>query len=455
MSATSVDEKHPLELDAARVSVKKPEVRFDVQGEMPDRERVQKAMQNFVKDFGRTAAIYMESCIHCGMCAEACHFYEVSHDPKHTPIWKLEPFKQAYKREYGPFALVYRTLNLKSKVTVEQLQEWQHLIYDSCTVCGRCSLMCPMGIDIASLISQARHGMFHAGLVPHELWAVTERGHREGSPLGATPKVFKDRVEWLADDHEVDIPLDKAKADVLCAMSSIEIMKYPDSVVATARIMNHLGMDWTFRTDGYEATNFGLLSGNASWQKEMSMKLINAAVACGAKTLVLPECGHAYTALRWMGANMYGKPLPFRVLHISEFLAENVQSGKLKLKKVDKTVTFHDPCQVSRRGGATEAPRVVLEALGVNLQEMFPTKGTGWCCGGGGGVVANRRADELRYKVFKIKMEQIDDTGAELPVTSCANCRQTFDDGQAHFKWDKEMQSLLEMVADNLIEEAA
>jgi Fe-S oxidoreductase len=232
-------------------------------------------------------------------------------------------------------------------------------------------------------------------------------------------------------------------------------MKYPDSVVATARIMNHLGMNWTFRTDGYEATNFGLLSGNASWQKDMSMKLINAAVACGAKTLVLPECGHAYTALRWMGANMYGKRLPFRVLHISEVLAENVQNGKLKLKKVDKTVTFHDPCQVSRRGGATEAPRVVLEALGVNLQEMFPTKGTGWCCGGGGGVVANRRADELRYKVFKIKMEQIEDTGAELPVTSCANCRQTFDDGQAHFKWDKEMQSLLEMVADNLIEEAA
>jgi len=163
------------------------EVRFDKQGEMTDAERVGKAMGNFVKDFGRTAAIYMESCIHCGMCAEACHFYEVTKDPKYTPIWKLEPFKQAYKREYGPFALIYRALNLKSKVTARELEEWQHLLYDSCTVCGRCSLMCPMGIDIASLVSQARHGMFHAGLVPHELWAVTERGHREGSPLFGMP----------------------------------------------------------------------------------------------------------------------------------------------------------------------------------------------------------------------------------------------------------------------------
>ena len=450
MSATDVDTKHPLELDKPRFSVKKPEVRYDTQGEMPDDERVKKAMQNFVRDFGRTAAIYMESCIHCGMCAEACHFYVTTENPKYTPIWKLEPFKQAYKREYGPFAFFYRMLNLKPKVTVQRLQEWQELVYDSCTVCGRCSLMCPMGIDIASLVSMARHGMFQAGLVPHELWAVAERAKREGSPLGAKPEVFKDRVEWLADDHEIDIPIDKDKADVLCAMSSIEIMKYPDSIVATAKILNSLGIDWTFRSDGYEATNFGLLSGNSAWQKDMSMKLINAAVACGAKTLILPECGHAYGALRWMGANMYGKPLPFRVLHIAEFLAENVENGKLKLKKVGKSVTFHDPCQIVRRGGAIEAPRKVLEALGVELKEMTPNRATGWCCGGGGGVVTIHRADPLRYKVFQLKMNQIEETGAELPVTTCANCRQTFDDGQAHFHWDKTMGSLLELVADNL-----
>ncbi|MFZ5555741.1 MAG: (Fe-S)-binding protein [Pseudomonadota bacterium] len=450
MSATDIDTQHPLELDKPRLSVKKPEVRYDTQGEMPDDERVQKAMQTFVRDFGRTAAIYMESCIHCGMCAEACHFYVTTENPKYTPIWKLEPFKQAYKREYGPFALFYRLFNLKPRVTVAQLQEWQELIYDSCTVCGRCSLMCPMGIDIASLISLARHGMFQAGLVPHELWAVAERGHREGSPLGAKPEVFKDRVEWLADDHEVDIPLNKDKADVLVTMSSIEIMKYPDSIVATARILNRLGVDWTFRTDGYEATNFGLLSGNSAWQKEMNLKLINAAVACGARTLLLPECGHAYGALRWMGANMYGRPLPFRVMHIAEFLAENVQIGRLKVKKLDKSVTFHDPCQIVRRGGAIEAPRIVLEALGVELREMQPAKGTGWCCGGGGGVVTIHRADPLRYKVFQLKMNQIEETGAEIPVTTCANCRQTFDDGQAHFHWDKTMASLLELVAENL-----
>ena len=59
-------------------------------------------------------------------------------------------------------------------------------------------------------------------------------------------------------------------------------------------------------------------------------------MACGAKVVVLPECGHAYTALRWKGANMYGKPLPFEVKHIAEFLAEQVRAGKLRLRKLDK-----------------------------------------------------------------------------------------------------------------------
>jgi len=180
------------------------------------------------------------------------------------------------------------------------------------------------------------------------------------------------------------------------------------------------------------------------------MKLIDAAIACGAKTLILPECGHAYGALRWQGANLYGKPLPFEVLHISEFLAREVKAGRLKLKPMKESITFHDPCQVSRRGGATQAPRDVIKGLGAELRETEDHGDYNWCCGGGGGVVTILRADPLRHRAFEIKMRQIDAAGGEVVATSCANCRQTFDDGQAHFKWDKTMQSLLEIVAEHL-----
>jgi Fe-S oxidoreductase len=398
---------------------------------MNDEQRAAAAMAAFKRDRTRTTATYMESCIRCGHCAEACHFYVTSGDPRYTPIWKLEVFR-------------------RKKVGAEMLREWQELLYDSCTMCGRCTLACPMGIDIAGLVAQARHGMFAAGLVPHELHAAAERAAREGSPLGATPKVLKERIEWLSDEHEVEIALDRPQADVLVTLSSIELMKYPKSLVALARILDRMGVSWTFRSDGYEATNFGLFSGNLEWQREMSMKLIDAALAAGAKTLVLPECGHAYGAMRWQGANLYGKPLPFRVLHISEFLAEAVREGRLKLKPMAGSVTFHDPCQVSRRGGATSAPREVLASLKADLREMPPSGDANWCCGGGGGVVTLHRADEHRYRAFEIKMKQVEAAGAGRLATSCSNCRLTFDDGQAHYKWDHKMESLLELVAEHL-----
>lgn len=446
---------HPLDLEAKRLTVAKPTARVDKQGDRPDAERVQAAMGAFAKDFGRAAATYMESCIHCGNCAEACPFYLETDDPKYTPIYKIEPFKRAYRRTAGPFAWLHRTLDRRPDVSIEQLESWQELLYDSCTMCGRCTMVCPMGIDIASLVGMARHGMFAAGLVPHELWAVAERAEREGSPLGATPKVFKDRLEWLADEHEVDIRVDQPGAEVLVTFSSIEIMKYPASLVATAKILNHTGYSWTISTRGYEATNFGMLSGNLQWQRDMSMKLIDAAIACGAKVLILPECGHAYTALRWQGANMLGRPLPFRVLHISEFLAENVSNGRIRTRCIPSTVTFHDPCQVSRRGGATQAPRTVLDALGLQRRDTADTGDLAHCCGGGGGVVAIHRADEVRHKAFQLKMRQIDQAGGDILASSCSNCRQTFDESAAHFKWDRKMQSLLELVADNLEEPAA
>jgi len=420
---SDVMQEHPLEHDKERFGLKKPQVRADHQGDMSGDERVALAMENFANDINRTTATYMESCMHCGVCAEACHYYIQTKDPKYTPIWKLEVFKQAYKREASPFAFFYRLFNLKKKVTVEQLEEWQELLYDSCTMCGRCSLVCPMSIDIATLVGQARHGMFKAGLVPHELHAVA-----------------------------TEIFFDEEKADILVTMSSIEIMKYPNSIGATARILNALGESWTFRSDGYEATNFGMMSGNVEWQKHSTMKLIDAAIACGARLVLLPECGHAYGALRWQGAAMYGKALPFKVQHISEYLADVISSGRLKVKKTDQTVTFHDPCQVSRRGGATQAPRTVMSALGVDLHEMTPAADDNWCCGGGGGVVTIHRADELRYKVFELKMDQVEKTGADTVLSTCSNCRQSFNDAKEHFGWDKNVESLLELVADSIIE---
>ena len=320
----------------------------DVQGDRSGADRVAAAMARFARDLDRDTALHLDACVRCGHCADACHFYLATGDARYTPIWKLELFRRTYKRTRGPLAWWHRTLGT-AEPGIDDLEAWQPLIYDACTMCGRCTLACPMGIDIASLVGLARRAMFDAGLVPDDLFDVAQRAEREGSPLGVTPKVLKERLEWLADEHDVTIRVDEPAADVLVTFSSIEIMKYPASLVAIARILNHAGHAWTISTHGFEATNFGMLSGGIDWQRHATMKLVDAAIACRASTLLMPECGHAYTAMRWHGANWLGRPLPFRVLHVSEFLAENVASGRIRVRRVAASATFHDPCQVSRR----------------------------------------------------------------------------------------------------------
>jgi len=408
---------------------------------------VEAATRTFLAHTEEHLVSYLEACVHCGNCAEACHFYEASGDPRHTPAYKLFPIAKAYRRQKFPLSL------FAPRVTEKDLKEWEELLFDTCTMCGRCTTICPMGIDIASIVGGARQAFVEAGLGPDDLLQAADNSRDHGSPLGVTADKLRDRVEWLQDEHEVPIALDKDKADILLTLSSVEAMKYPDSVVAMAKLLNHAGVSWTLSTKGYEATNFGYLAGKADVARIMVQRITEAAEAIGAKTVVIPECGHAFGVLRWSGANMLGRPLPYAVVHISEFMAQLKRDGKLRLKPLEESITYHDPCQISRRGGATEDARFLLQEFAKDFREMTPTGNLNWCCGGGGGVQAIARAAPLRHKVFKIKMDQVEKTGAKTMVSACSNCRLTMDESKAHWKWDGGLASLVEIIADHLIED--
>jgi Fe-S oxidoreductase len=409
-------------------------------------------MRGFSTEIGALSAFRLESCIHCGICADSCHFYIATEDPQYTPIWKIEPFKQAYKRESSAFAPLFRLFGFKREVTAEQLAEWQHLLFDSCNMCGRCSLICPMGIDVAALIEQARHAMFDAGLAPQELYDKAEHQQRTGQPEEST-EPYRDQLLAIGRDFKVDMPMDLPQADVMLCVPRTDIEHYPGAVAALARVMQHLGVSCTFRSDGLVAENYGYFAGGKSWQRDISLRLIEQAIACKAKTLLVPECGHAYTALRWEAADLYGKPLPFQVRHVTEFLADALRSGTLKLRASDTgATTFHDPCQLVRKGGVQDAPREIMKALGVELHELENHGGFAFCCGGGGGVLDIKHAAPLRYRTMEVKLREVDATGAQTFLTTCSDCRQTFDDAQQHFGWDKSPASLLELVASCLVD---
>ena len=418
---------------------------------MSDEARLAAAMQSFVSDFGVTTALHMESCVRCGLCAEACHFYIATGEAKYTPIYRLDPFRRAYLREASPFAPLVRALGLVKKPTIAELQEWQELLYDSCNMCGRCTLACPMGIDIAELVKEARHGMFKAGLVPERL-ALMDRTARQWGSTATPGEDLPDILAEGAKQYGVEIPCDLAQADILVTAAPAELGDNTKALADASKVLNRIGVRWTMHQNGFDASNVGFNNGDLELQERLTRALVDTALKIGATTILLPECGHAYGAARWEAAKWYGAALPLRIIHMTEFLDELIAEGRLRVNKMGETATFHDPCQIVRRGGLQAAARRVLGALGLELIELKNHGVTGFCCGGGGGVVSNQRAAPLRQKVFEMKRQQVEATGAKRFVTSCGQCRITLDMGAKQTHWNKRIESLLELVADHLID---
>ncbi|HRH04982.1 MAG TPA: (Fe-S)-binding protein [Burkholderiaceae bacterium] len=424
---------------------------FDKQGTTSDSDRLKSAVSSFLTDFGTTTALHIEACVHCGLCAQACHFHLATGDAKYTPILKLEPLRRAYQREASAFSPWLKKLGWYKEPSIEDLERWQELVYDSCNMCGRCTVACPMGIDIAELVRDTRHGMYKAGLLPERM-ALMDRTAQQWNSTATPGEDLPDILAEVSKEHGVEIPCDLASADILVTAAPAELGEHTKAMADAAKILNTSGVRWTMHQEGFDASNIGFNNGDVALQEKLTRALIDTAIKIGAHTVLLPECGHAYGAARWEAARWYGKALPVRVIHMTEFLDEMLANGKIKVNKIKHTATFHDPCQIVRRGGLEAAARRVISALGLELVELENHGTTGFCCGGGGGVVSNQRATPLRYKVFAMKQAQVEATGTQHFVTSCGQCRITLEMGAKNANWDKHVDSLLEMVADNLIQ---
>ncbi|HUN91712.1 MAG TPA: (Fe-S)-binding protein [Burkholderiaceae bacterium] len=398
-------------------------------------------------------AAYLSSCMSCGLCAHACLFYTETGDPKYTPIRKLEPLKRLWRQEFTLFGRLARLAGLARPLADADFARWSELVYDSCTLCGRCSMVCPVGNDIAAMIRKIREGLAIAGHAPKGLVDATRRTIEQGSPMGIKPPAFLKVVQHQRDDSGAEIPVDRAGSDYLVVMSSMEIVGSPEYLGALAKIFRQAGLTWTVSSTAYEATNSGIQIGVSDLAKQIVSRIVDAAETLGVKFVVSPECGHAYSALRWEGPNLIGRPYKFRVVHVLELIDELRRAGKLRTKGTfDEPVALHDPCQIVRRGGVVEQPGTLLKAVASKIRETEDQGMLNWCCCGGGGVSANHGAEALRIRVFTKKKSQIEKAGVAHLVTPCGNCRNVIEEALDHYGMKVEVHGLTELVGDHLDE---
>lgn len=398
-------------------------------------------------------AAFFSSCVHCGLCAEACLFYQETRDPQYTPIKKLEPLRRVWQAEFTLFGRIKGLFGLNKKVTDELLAEWEPLLYDSCTMCARCSMVCPVGNDIQYMIRKTREGMAASGHVPEGLITAAGRAVRTGSPMGLQWKTLQVQIDHVQSSTGLTVPIDQAGVDYLVMLSSMEVINFPEYLEAITKIFDHAGVSWTLSTDCFEATNAGIQIGNKDIGRVLVQRIYDAAVKLKVKNVISPECGHAFTAVRWEGPNLIGKPYPFRVFHIIEVLDELRASGRIKTEgKEDDRLSMHDPCNLARKSGVIQQQRNLMDLVAENFVDLKEHGRYQWCCGAGGGVSSNERAAELKMTAFKRKKAQIEEVAPERMVTMCATCRTQLEEGLEEFNMDIPVVGLTEMIAEHLVD---
>ncbi len=415
------------------------------------------ALNFFVKNVGAEVASQLEACTRCGLCADACHFYISTGNPEYTPIWKVELLRRAYEQNYTLLGKIKVALGLDKAIDVDDIAHWAVLDFQACTVCKRCSFVCPMGIDIAGLIGQVRAGLTAAHATPPKLMAMTKNQLEKGSPDGSDEQKWADWFQWGSGQLGRPLPMDVQGADSLVVFTMLELNSFRNNLVHVARILNAAGENWTLSLRARDAFNMGTVIGDGAVQKKLAERIVKVAKELGVKRVVVTECGHGYTTLRQAAHNLFGETLPFEVVHITEMMGDFVRQGRLKLKKGyfdnEHRITYHDACKIQRIGGNFDAPREILNIIAPgSFVEMNLNREESFCCGGGGGVRAIPDAFDLRMEAFSLKAAQMREVDATDVVMSCSNCRLQFQDGFEHFRMSGNVKGLVEMVAEAMIE---
>ena len=414
-------------------------------------EQAEKELEKKYSKLVGTAASNMSA--HCGWCIDSCHVYQATHDPETSPVAKAERIRRVYKKEHDWMSKIFPSWTGAKKLTEEELDKWVKLAFRDCTLCERCVVNCPMGVETPQLISAARAALTAAGKAPEILTQLADMAISKEENAELYKDFFLEQIKEI--EKQLQENMKNPDARIPIENEGAKILYVPLSgahtILPEAMIFNAVGESWTMSM--FEASNYGVFLGDTAKAKRITERIINEAKRLKVKEIVLTECGHAYTTLRWEAPKWFAGPLPFRVRSILEVLDEYVRDGRLKLdpSKNPEPVTYHDSCNLGRKGGLLEEPRRVLKAVAQDFREMTPNRLQSLCCGGGSGLVAISEWSESRIKAGNPKADQIRETGAKIVVTSCDNCRHQITELNEHYYLGIEVTSLCELTAQALV----
>ena len=317
-----------------------------------------------------------------------------------------------------------------------------------CTTCGRCPQQCPRDVrQIDSGVALRRIATEYQVFPPSVTPVRTARGSLvgEGNPL-SEPR--EDRAKWAEG------------LSVKPFTEDMEILYFPGCYLcydprlkkvakATANILNKAGVDFGILGEKENCCGESIRkTGEEELFRRLAKDNIKTFIDNGVKRILVssPHCYHTFK-------NEYPDfMVNFEVIHLSQFLFELIQEGRLKIDgEYVKKVAYHDPCYLGRHNGIYDEPREVLKKIpGLDLNELVDSRVDSLCCGGGGGRVWMETEMDERFS--NIRIQQALDVGAEVLATSCPYCITMLEDSRVTMGFDEkiEIKDITEIIQESI-----
>jgi Fe-S oxidoreductase len=380
-----------------------------------------------VEDFTWKQMLDGFTCTECGRCQSVCPAWNTGKElnPKFIPmllrdnLFSKAPYLlgDVSAEEAGPVAERPLVPDVFSDEFI-----W------SCVTCGACVQECPVDIEhVDAIIDMRRYQVMMESKFPAEAGVMLRNLESSGNPWGAANT---QRLDWAKGLEDYLVVLDgRMPPDVEylywvgCAGAFDDRAK--KAVRSFAELMLKAGV--TFAILGPQESCTGDPArriGNEYLYQEMAKANI-ATLKERAVTRIVASCPHCFNTIAREYPQFGGN---FEVLHHTELLERLLAEGKLTpSRRIDASVTYHDPCYLARHNDVIGQPRnVVASVPGISSTEMHRCKKGTFCCGAGGARMW------MEEKVGKrINIERIEEalaTDADIISTGCPYCMIMLDD---------------------------
>jgi heterodisulfide reductase subunit D len=353
-------------------------------------------------------------CTRCGTCKYIYQFYADS-----CPAGKRFRFET-----YFPSGRIHIARGL-----LEGKLDWSERIRDilfACPTCGSCTVQCQSRHHnlIVDIIEDLRAEAIKQGLEPLPAQkAFSDSVKKEHNPY---KEKHENRLKWM-EGIEKEVP-QKEKAEILYFVGCTSSYRQQGLAHATIKLLNKLGVDYSVSSDEWCCGSPLMRTGQLDQVKSLVEHNLELVKNMGAKK-VITSCAGCYRTLKKDFPKYMEQLEGVEILHITEFLQEMIQEGKLELpKKLQNViVTYHDPCHLGRHSEVYDAPRAIIQAIpGVTLVEMSRTRENAWCCGAGGGVKSGFKDWAVEISIERIK--EAEETGCEILLSACPFCKTNLED---------------------------